>query len=220
MGEIERLKGLIQEGNDAGDDTTALQTELNEAENETQGLRSAKDGAREALEPVLKAQGMDEYYAASGLEYVAYENWRVAGEQLERSREALAEAEEELPGLEEELAAAEYELELAASNARRDEYEHAAEVERDVRARYDAQTEKRRIAQEQVDQLGPETEDLEQTLADAKEDREAQARRLKDEVDLDVEPFDPAEGPPSLPEEEESTEDGSGDENAGDSTTE
>jgi len=174
-------------------------------------LRTARDEAREALTPVLVAQGMDEYYAASGLEYVAYENWKTAGEQLERSREALAEADAELPHLEEELATAEYELELAASNARRDEYEYAADVERDVRARYEAQMEKKRIAQEQVDQLEPETEALEQTLDDAREDREAQGRRLKDEADVDVEPFDPAEGPPTLPEEEgeDSTQDGS-----------
>lgn len=119
-----------------------------------------------------------------------------------------------MPHLEEELAAAEYELELAASNARRDEYEYAAEVERDVRARYDAQAEKQRIAREQVEQLEPETEQLESDLADAKADREAQGFRLKEEADVDVEPFDPAEGPPALPEEDASTEDDGS--NAGD----
>jgi DNA repair exonuclease SbcCD ATPase subunit len=218
LGEIERLNGLIAEAEAANEDTTNLEGELATAEGETQGLRDARDAAQEALNPVLLAQGMDEYYLASGLEYVAYENWKTAGDQLERSREALAEAEEELPHLEEELAAAEYELNLAADNARRDEYEHAAEVERDVRARYDAQAEKQRIAREQVDQLEPETEQLKSDWTDATTDREAQARRLKDEADVDVEPFDPAEGPPSLPEEEDSTDDGS-DTNAGDATT-
>jgi len=59
-------------------------------------------------------------------------------------------------------------------------------------------------------------QNLEDAYNQAKEDREAVAQEIKDKANIDVEPFDPAEGPPSLPEEETATDGGDA---AGSTTT-
>ena len=111
MDEIERLNGML--ANDP--DNTEIQDEINDAEGETQGLRDARDTARTNLDPVLKSQGQDEYYAKKALEYVAYTNWKNSNDLLEGARESLTEAEGELPDLEEEYGTAEYNLGIAKS---------------------------------------------------------------------------------------------------------
>lgn len=90
----------------------------------------------------------------------------------------------------------------------------------EAKAAYDAQSEKQRIAGEQVEALTPQVADFESAYNDAAGEREQQAQYLADEANVEVEPFDPAAGPPTLPEEETedggSTDEASTDQNAAD----
>jgi hypothetical protein len=49
---------------------------LDTAEGETQGLRDAKETAKNALTPLLISEGKDRYYVKAGAEYLAFENLR------------------------------------------------------------------------------------------------------------------------------------------------
>jgi len=75
--------------------------------------------------------------------------------------------------------------------------------------------EKESTAREQVETLGAEVPDLLEEFNTKKGEREEQFTFLKDEAGLeDVAEYDPAEGPPELPEEEDAAttgDDGSGD---------
>lgn len=52
------------------------------------------------MNPVLLAQGKDEYYAASGREFVAYSNYKTSEEQYGKAGEQLQEVREDLPEVE------------------------------------------------------------------------------------------------------------------------
>lgn len=83
---------------------------------------------------------MDEYYLKSGLEFVAYENWKKADEQLQNAQGALEEANMDMPLLQEEYDHAKYELDRATN---REEYEYARQIFDEVKERkQDAQSKK------------------------------------------------------------------------------
>lgn len=74
LSEIERLQGLIDDPNTSEGDRSTYQGEIEAARSETEGLRDAKNEAQNNVNPVLLAQGQDDYYIKKGAEYVAYEN--------------------------------------------------------------------------------------------------------------------------------------------------
>lgn len=129
-------------------DNATLQGELTTAKDATQGLRDAKETAKDNLAPILLSQGMDEYYIQKGLEFVAYNTYKNADEALERSREQLEDARGELPEAEEHFANAQYELDLAKMTNNRDEYEYARSLFDEAEHRMNDLREKERSAQE------------------------------------------------------------------------
>lgn len=65
---------------------TAKSEDLQDAKDATQGLRDTKDAKQAEVNPVLLAQAEDEYYLTQGLEFVAFDNWSKADEQLNNAR--------------------------------------------------------------------------------------------------------------------------------------
>lgn len=203
--EIERLEGELN--SDPGNST--LEGELQTARDATEGLRDAKNTAQENVNPILFSQGMDDYYLQKGLEFVSYTNLKTAEEGLERSRGQLEEAKADLPDAEEHFSNAQYELELAKMTNNREEYEYARGLFDEAEARLNDLRRKESEASEEVQRLEMEMPDIEQEFKDAKKNREDQAQFIKDAADVDVEPYDPAEGPPAPPEEADAAGEGS-----------
>lgn len=181
------------------------------ARDATDGLVATRDGLKDQLKPLLMAQGNDEYYVKSGLEFTAYENWQSAKGNLESANEVLEEVKEEKPMLEEEYADAKYELDRANNN---DEYKERRAIFDDIKTRLDAMKSKEKTAQDAFDALDGDIENLKQAYDDAKKDREDYRQFVKDEADHEFDDYDPTEGPPSLPE-EETPEVNGGDNNGG-----
>lgn len=73
---------------------------MDTAEGETQGLRDARQTAKDNLEPILISQGADDFYLKKGIEYVAYTNWNSAKENLEAAQEVLDEIDADYDDLE------------------------------------------------------------------------------------------------------------------------
>lgn len=192
---IENLKGQLN-----SDPTNAAaaqwQSDLDDAEAATEGLRDAKTTAEEARAPVLLAQGLDSYYIKSGLEFTAYENFKAANDNLEGATEALNDVAAIEFALEEELETAVYEIGRANNQK---EYEKAERILEDVQTRYDAMMEKKNIAQAAFDTLSVDVPNLKQAYDDAKQAREDEKQFIKDNAGIEVDEFDPTEGPPTLP---------------------
>jgi len=131
--------------------------ELEEAKDATEDLRDTRNEKQEALTPVLVAQGMDEYYKASGLEFVAYGNWKRASDNLELAEQGLNEVNEDKPELEATLEEAKYELDRANN---RQEYEERRAIYDEAKTRMDNLNEKERIAQESYDELSGDIQNL------------------------------------------------------------
>lgn len=64
---------------------------------------------------------------------------------------------------------------------------------------------RRNTAQDAYDALEPDMENLRQEFNDAKQAREDIHQEILDEANIDVGEYDPAEGPPALPEEEDAS---------------
>jgi len=191
---------LITTAEANGDDTTNLESDLATAQGETENLRTAKTTAKDALAPVLLAQGLDDMYAREGEEFIAWENYNAVVTELEARREAYAEAEQELPDVEEVYYTAQYELDFANS---REEWEAASEAFAAAEARFNAVNDRLNESQNRIGELEGEEGDLETIYNDSVTAREEQAQKLKDEANVDVPAYDAREGPPTLPEEEE-----------------
>lgn len=118
----------------------------------------------------------------------------------------MAEVAEQEADIQEEYDIAVYEKERATNN---EEWTRAAEHLAEVEERYNAFMDKKNTTEEALQALNDGMEDLETAYNEAKQAREEQAQYIKDEAGIDVPEFDPANGPPGLPEEE--TADGSED---------
>lgn len=101
------------------------------------------DDLNAEIAPLLLAQGLDMYYAKSGLEYIAYENWRAASEAVEGAEEVLAEVAEDEPALQFEWDEAKYELDRANN---RSEYEERRAIFDDVNDRLNSLLDKKNTA--------------------------------------------------------------------------
>jgi len=75
------------------------QGELDDAEAATDGLVATRNEKFEIVKPFLVQQAEEQYYARSGEEFIALENWKAAKENLESAREVLNEVEEDLPAI-------------------------------------------------------------------------------------------------------------------------
>lgn len=146
---------------------------------------------------------MDEYYKASGLEFVAYENWKRASDNLESAEQGLAEVAEEKPDIEAHLEEAKYELDRANN---RQEYEERRAIYDEIKTRMDNINEKERIAQEAYDSLSGDIQGLLAEYEAKTEQREHWADEIQQKANITVDNYDPRDGPPMLPEEEESTD--------------
>lgn len=127
------------------------------------------------------------------MEYVAYDNWQRSKENLENAQQALEDVANDEGQIYEEFYDAEWNFQQAKN---RTEYEELIVIYEQKKATKDAMEEKRRIAQDAVDSLSEDIGNLEEAYNNAKEERENQASYIKDEANIDVEPFNPADGPP------------------------
>jgi len=168
LGEIERLQGIIDDPDTNENERGSAQYDIGVARDETEGLRDARTEAQNNVNPVLLAQGEDDYYIKKGYEYVAFENLEKAEGQLERSKAGRDHAEEELLHAEEVLAAAEYDLELVRNVENYDRVQ-------DARANRDHLNEEAKTYREEVEQLEGDVPSLKEDLENAKNEREAQA---------------------------------------------
>lgn len=120
--------------------------------------------------------------------------------------------------LEPEFEHAQYELDRATN---REEYEYAREIFDDIKGRLDQTRENYNIAKEIVDRLEVDVPTLKQAYDDAEQTRKDTAEEIKQAANIDVPEFDPKNGPPTLPEDEDasSTAAGSGDGSSTDGST-
>merc|ERR1712224_44166 len=134
---------------------------------------------------------------------------------------SLEEVKMEKPFLEEELGTAQYNFDRA--NDRQSYNDTFAELER-VQERWNNLLEKETKAQ--ADLEAADIEGLTTALNEARQARLDQAKFLKDNANIDVDEYDPEQGPPGLPEEPaaagsgtSTTDGGSGTSTDGSSTT-
>lgn len=183
-----------QEGEQAYESAKA---DLEQLEPQTQGLRDTLEAAEAKLTPFLIDQGRDNQYVAEGLEFTAWTNLQLAKEAGETARAAVDENKDEEKALARELKDAKWALDNAKSQ---DEYVHAREVYEDVKGRSDRLGETLSEARKTLEELEGVVGDLEQEYNSKKEEREGYAKFLRDN-NLDVEEYDPKEGPPREPKE-------------------
>lgn len=131
-------------------------------------------------------------------EYNAFEAWNKAKMSVDDANMKVAEVGEELPYAEEELAYAQHELEIANGPK---EYDAARASLDEKEARVAELNEKMNAAQAVVQELADEVPTLLEDYEAKKLARKAQKDFIKDNANIDVEEFDPAQGPPPLPEE-------------------
>lgn len=209
--EYEEAKGLLDENlagiaqaekvmseNDEGTAPyTQAQGEKAQLEAQTQGLRDTADGKYSKLVPFLIDQGRDDQYVSEGLEFTAYHNLELAKEAGETAQAAIDENKDEEKALKRELKDAEWALNNAKSQ---DEYVHAREVYDDVVGRSERLDAVLSEARKTMDELEGVVGDLQKEYDDAKDARKEYAKFLRDN-NLEVEEYDPKEGPPREPEE-------------------
>lgn len=107
---------------------------------------------------------MDIYYVKSGLEFVAYENYKTADDTMTEANNALEEIAEEKPDLQSEYEEAKYELDRANN---RQEYEERRAIFDDVNDRLNNLLNKERTAQETYDFLKVEIVTFKQNYENA-----------------------------------------------------
>lgn len=169
--------------------------ELDQLTPQTQGLRDAVDAAMVKLTPFLIDQARDDQYISEGLEFTAYHNLTLAREAGESARAAIEENKDEEKALQRAFKDAEWALNNAQNQ---DEYVHAREVYDDVVRRKDSLDAVLSEARKTMDELEGHLEGLENEFNEAKEKRKEYADFLR-ENNLDVDEYDPAEGPPREP---------------------